>query len=61
MSPFTYLNFPGGPLAVILGFLAVGIFNGNYLMVLAFGSGGLIVFLGLLGNLAIVDTHLILL
>ena len=57
MSPFTYLNFAGGPLAVILGFLAVGIFNGDYFDgLLAFGSGGLIVFLGLLGNLAIVDS-----
>jgi hypothetical protein len=52
MSPFTYLNFAGGPLAVILGFLMVGIFQrGLFDGLRHFGGGGLIVLFGLLGTL----------
>lgn len=52
MSPFTYLNFAGGPLAVILGFLLVGILQrGLFDGFRHFGGGGLIVLFGLLGTL----------
>lgn len=57
MSPFTYLNFSGGPLAVILGFLIVGILQrGLFDGLRHFGSGGLIVLFGLLGTLANIDS-----
>lgn len=57
MSPFTYLNFAGGPLAVILGFLIVGIVQrGLFDGLLYFGGGGLIVFFGLLGALVQIDS-----
>lgn len=57
MSPFTYLNFAGGPLAVILGFLMVGIFQrGLFDGLRHFGGGGLIVFFGLLGILVNIDS-----
>jgi hypothetical protein len=56
MSPFTYLNFAGGPLAVILGFLLVGILQrGLFDGFRRFGGGGLIVFFGLLGTLVNID------
>ena len=56
MSPFTYLNFAGGPLAVIIGFLIVGIFQrGLFDGLRHFGGGGLIVLFGLLGTLVIID------
>ena len=56
MSPFTYLNFAGGPFAIILGFLAVGILQrGLFDGLQHFGAGGLIVFLGLLGGLVGID------
>jgi len=57
MSPFTYLNFAGGPLAVILGFLMVGILQrGLFDGLRYFGGGGLIVLLGLLGTLVNIDS-----
>lgn len=57
MSPFTHLNFAGGPLAVILGFLVVGIVQrGLFDGFRCFGGGGLIVIFGLLGNLATMDS-----
>lgn len=57
MSPFTYLNFAGGPLAVILGFLMVGIFQrGLFDGLRHFGGGGLIVLFGLLGTLVNIDS-----
>ncbi|MDQ3776856.1 MAG: hypothetical protein M3461_22145 [Pseudomonadota bacterium] len=57
MSPFTYLNFAGGPLAVILGFLIVGILQrGLFDGLRGFGSGGLIVLFGLLGTLVYIDS-----
>ncbi|MDP1614645.1 MAG: hypothetical protein Q8L68_02500 [Methylococcales bacterium] len=56
-SPFTYLNFSGGPLAVILGFLTVGIIQrGLFDGLRRFGGGGLIVLLGLLGSLTNIDS-----
>lgn len=56
MSPFTYLNFAGGPLAVILGFLMVGILQrGLFDGLRHFGGGGLIVLFGLLGTLVNID------
>ena len=56
MSPVTYLNFAGGPLAVILGFLMVGILQrGFFDGLLHFGGGGLIVLLGLMSTLAITE------
>jgi len=56
-SPFTYLNFAGGPLAVILGFFLVGIFQrGLFDGLRYFGGGGLIVFFGLLGTLIQIDS-----
>ncbi len=56
MSPITYLNFAGGPFAVILGFLMVGIFQrGLFDGFRHFGGGGLIVLFGLLSTLAIID------
>ncbi|MBU2604244.1 MAG: hypothetical protein KKA32_19110 [Actinobacteria bacterium] len=57
MSPFTYLNFAGGPLAVIFGFLTVGILQrGLFDGLRSFGGGGLIVLFGLLGTLVIIDS-----
>lgn len=57
MSPFTYLNFAGGPLAVILGFVIVGILQrGLFDGLRHFGGGGLIVLFGLLGTLANIDS-----
>ena len=57
MSPFTYLNFAGGPLAVILGFLMVGILQrGLFDGLRRFGGGGLIVLFGLLGTLVNIDS-----
>ena len=56
MSPFTYLNFAGGPLAVILGFLLVGIVNRSFLDGLKdFAMGGMIILLGVTGTVAFVD------
>lgn len=57
MSAFTYLNFAGGPLAVFLGFLIVGIFQrGLFDGLRHFGGGGLIVLFGLLGTLVNIDS-----
>jgi len=57
MSPFTYLNFVGGPLAVIFGFLLVGILQrGLFDGLCHFGGGGLIVLLGLLGTLVDINS-----
>ena len=57
MSPFTYLNFAGGPLAVMLGFLLVGIFQrGLFDGFRHFGGGGLMVLFGLLGALINIDS-----
>lgn len=57
MSPFTYLNFAGGPLAVIIGFLIVGILHrGLFDGLRGFGAGGLIVLFGLLGTLVLIDS-----
>jgi len=56
MSSFTYLNFAGGPLAVILGFLLVGILQrGLFDGLRHFGGGGLIVLFGLLNTLVNID------
>ena len=57
MTPFTYLNFAGGTLAVILGFLVVGgiqrgLFDGLHCL----GGGGVIVLVGLLGILTNIDS-----
>lgn len=57
MSPFTYLNFAGGPLAVVIGFFIVGIFQrGLFDGLLHFGGGGLIVLLGLFNILGNIDS-----
>lgn len=57
MSPFTYLNFAGGPLVVIMGFLVVGMIQrGLFDGLRHFGGGGLIVFFGLLGTLVNIDS-----
>lgn len=57
MSPFTYLNFAGGPLAVILGFFVVGVLQrGLFDGLRAFGNGGLFVLFGLLGTMSIIES-----
>jgi hypothetical protein len=57
MSAFTYLNFAGGPLAVILGFLIVGTLQrGLFDGLRHFGTGGMIVLIGLLSTSAIIDS-----
>lgn len=57
MSPFTYLNFAGGPLAVIVGLLIVGIIQRSLFDGLRnFGCGGMIVLFGLLGTLVNIDS-----
>lgn len=57
MSPFTYLNFAGGPLAVILGFLMVGVIQRGFFDGLrGAGGGGLIVLFGMLGTLVNIDS-----
>ena len=57
MSPFTYLNFAGGPSAVFLGFFTVGVLQrGLFDGLRGFGGGGLIVLFGLLGTLVNIDS-----
>jgi len=57
MSAFTYLNFAGGPLAVILGFLIVGVFQrGLFDGLRFFGVGGLIVLFGLLNTVGNINS-----
>lgn len=57
MSPFTYLYFAGGTLAVVLGFFMVGVVQrGLFEGLLHFGGGGMIVFLGLLPFLGNIDS-----
>jgi hypothetical protein len=57
MSPFTYLNFAGGFLAVVLGFLFVGFLQrGLFDGMRHFGVGGLIVLFGLLNTLVNIDS-----
>ncbi|HEY9278152.1 MAG TPA: hypothetical protein VIO87_08120 [Methylotenera sp.] len=56
MSPFTYLNFAGGSLAVIVGFFVVGVTQrGLFEGLRHFGSGGVLVFFGLFGTLVNID------
>lgn len=56
MSPFTYLNFAGGPFAVVVGFWFVGVLQrGLFDGFKQFGHGGLIVLFGLLGTLVKID------
>jgi hypothetical protein len=59
MGPLTYLNYAGGGLAVILGFLLVGVLQrGLFDGLRHHGTGGLFVFLGLLGTLGVIsDTY----
>lgn len=57
MGPVTYLNFAGGPLAILVGFFAIGmlqrmLFDGFQ----SFGIGGLIIFFGLLRSLVMIDS-----
>jgi hypothetical protein len=57
MGPITYLNFAGGPLAVVVGFFIVGMLQRILLDgTRPFGGGGLIVFFGLLRLLVMVDS-----
>jgi hypothetical protein len=57
MSPFTYLNFAGGPLAIMLGFLMVGIMQrGIFDGLRNFGFGALIILFGLLNILGNIDS-----
>lgn len=57
MGPFTYLNFAGGPVAVVLGFLLVGVLQrGMFDGLRHFGGGGLLVLFGLLNTLANIDS-----
>ena len=56
MSPFTYLNFAGGPVAVIFGFLFVGVVQRSLFDGLAkFGGGGLFIFFGMLYPITTID------
>lgn len=60
MSPVTYLYFAGGLLAVILGFLFVGILQRILWGFRSFGGGGVIIYFGLLGTcLALGDSFMI--
>jgi hypothetical protein len=53
MSPFTYLNFAGGPLAVGIGFFLVGVLQrGIFHGLRRFGGGGTLMLLGMLGVLS---------
>lgn len=57
MSPFTYLNFAGGPLAVILIFFVVGALQRALFDGLSHrDGGGLMILLGLLGTLGTIDS-----
>jgi hypothetical protein len=57
MGPVTYLNFAGGPLAVVIGFFVIGIIQRTLFDGLrSFGGGGLIVFFGLLRSLVLIDS-----
>jgi hypothetical protein len=57
MGPVTYLNFAGGPIAVIIGFFTIGVFQRAFFDGLRpFSCGGLVVFLGLLRLLTVIDS-----
>ena len=57
MSPFTYLYFAGGAIAVFLGFLAVGLVQRIWFEGFLFaGSGGVIVYFEMLGMLVNIDS-----
>lgn len=57
MTPFTYLNFAGGPVAVVLGFFLVGVIQrGMFEGLSNFGTGGLVVLMGLLTTIGTIDS-----
>lgn len=57
MSPFTYLYFAGGTVAVLIGFFVVGVVQrGLFEGLVQFGGGGMIIFLGLLQFLGTIDS-----
>ncbi len=58
MSPFTYLNFAGGPIMVIIGFFGVGVIQRAIVDGFShFGGGGVIIFLGMLTFVMTVDNN----
>jgi len=57
MSPFTYLYFAGGFVAVFMGFFVVGVVQRVWLeRFLLAGSGGVVIYMGMLGGLVNIDS-----
>jgi hypothetical protein len=57
MSPFTYLYFAGGLISVFLGFFVVGIVQRTWWDTFFHrGSGSALLFFGMLGTLAVIDS-----
>ncbi len=57
MSPFTYLYFAGGIISVFLGFFVVGIVQRTWWDAFFHrGSGSALLFFGMLGTLAVIDS-----
>ena len=57
MSAFTYLNFAGGPIAVIIGFLVIGLIHRALFDGLRhFGSGGMMMLLGLIPTVVDIES-----
>jgi hypothetical protein len=56
MSPLTYLYLGGGYIAVLLGFVGVGILQRAAMNLASAGAGGVFIYLGLLGTLAQIDS-----
>ncbi len=50
MGPITYLNFAGGILAIILGFLFLGVLQRLITGFRTFGGGGMVIYFGLLNT-----------
>jgi hypothetical protein len=57
MSPFTFLNFAGGPIAIIFGFLFIGVIQrGLFDGLRVYGAGGLIIIFGLLSTIGTIES-----
>jgi hypothetical protein len=56
MSPFGYLYFAGGTIAVFLGFFAAGVFQRFVYETLSPAAGGVLVYFALLPGLAVIES-----
>jgi len=56
MSPFGFLYFAGGNFLIIIFFFIFGIMQNALFRFIALGSGGIIIFLGLLSSVVLIDS-----